>query len=139
LIEFPSGSIGVAFDRLDLDAWVDDYKARMGRKSKKQLKGTSCQKSKQDSPKEGEYWHINKIIKGRRTLRKHWNKYLEEAERYLNRRIYELREELVHGEKRQRTFIEAATKYLNEETKKSLDRDAYHAKNCDALYRQFTA
>ena len=30
----------------------------------------------------------------------------------------------MHGEKRQRTFIEAATKYLNEETKKSLARDA---------------
>ncbi len=74
--------------------------------------------------KRGQYWHINKIIRGHRLYESTGTGNLEEAERYLNRRIQELREELVHGEKRQRTFIEAATKYLNEETKKSLDRDA---------------
>ena len=31
LIEIPIGSQGVAFDRLDLDAWVDDYKQCSGR------------------------------------------------------------------------------------------------------------
>ncbi len=31
LIEVPIGSQGVAFDRLDLDAWVDDYKQCSGR------------------------------------------------------------------------------------------------------------
>lgn len=74
--------------------------------------------------KRGQYWHINKIIKGHRLYESTGTGDLEEAERYLNRRIQELREEFVHGEKRQRTFIEAATKYLTEETKKSLDRDA---------------
>ena len=74
--------------------------------------------------KRGAYWHINKIVKGHRLYESTGTSDLEEAERYLNRRIHELREEFVHGEKRQRTFIEAATKYLNEETKKSLDRDA---------------
>lgn len=74
--------------------------------------------------KRGEYWHINKIVKGHRLYESTGTSNLEEAERYLNRRIYELREEFVHGEKRQRTFIEAATKYLKEETKKSLERDA---------------
>ena len=31
LIEIPIGSQGIAFDRLDLDAWVDDYKHCSGR------------------------------------------------------------------------------------------------------------
>jgi len=31
LTEIPLGAQGIAFDRLDLDAWVDDYKSRNGR------------------------------------------------------------------------------------------------------------
>ena len=31
LTEIPIGSQGIAFDRLDLDAWVDDYKQCSGR------------------------------------------------------------------------------------------------------------
>ncbi len=31
LIQIPIGKQGVAFDRLDLDAWADDYKRRNGR------------------------------------------------------------------------------------------------------------
>src|SRR5690554_4525301 len=31
LIEIPIGIQGIAFDRLDLDAWADEYKARNGR------------------------------------------------------------------------------------------------------------
>jgi len=34
LIEIPIGKQGVAFDRLDLDAWVDQYKDRNGRPGK---------------------------------------------------------------------------------------------------------
>ena len=53
LVELPIGQIGVAFDRLDLDAWADDYKSRMGRQSKKQNKGNKAwQKNKQDLQKE---------------------------------------------------------------------------------------
>ncbi len=37
LTEIPIGEQGVAFDRLDLDAWVDEYKSRNGRPG--QLKG----------------------------------------------------------------------------------------------------
>jgi len=32
--EFSYGNQSVAFDRLDLDAWVDDYKRRNGRRGK---------------------------------------------------------------------------------------------------------
>jgi hypothetical protein len=31
LIEIPIGDQGIAFDRLDLDAWAEDYKCRNGR------------------------------------------------------------------------------------------------------------
>ena len=31
LTEIPIGEQGIAFDRLDLDAWVDQYKSRNGR------------------------------------------------------------------------------------------------------------
>jgi len=34
LTEIPIGKQGVAFDRLDLDAWAEDYKARNGRPGK---------------------------------------------------------------------------------------------------------
>ena len=37
LVEIPIGRQGIAFDRLDLDAWVDHYKTRNGRSG--QLKG----------------------------------------------------------------------------------------------------
>ena len=35
LTEIPIGERGIAFDRLDLDAWADDYKNRNGRPSRK--------------------------------------------------------------------------------------------------------
>jgi predicted DNA-binding transcriptional regulator AlpA len=63
LIEIPIGKQGIAFDRLDLDAWVDHYKRRNGRPvsrnsrrqiwdeneyqgfSKSEIRGTSTNKS----------------------------------------------------------------------------------------------
>ena len=35
LTEVPIGAQGIAFDRLELDAWVDDYVARNGRPPRK--------------------------------------------------------------------------------------------------------
>jgi hypothetical protein len=35
LTEIPIGIQGIAFDRLELDAWVDDYKSRNGRPARK--------------------------------------------------------------------------------------------------------
>ena len=35
LVEIPIGEQGIAFDRLDLDAWVDEYKSSNGRPGKK--------------------------------------------------------------------------------------------------------
>ena len=36
LAEFPIGIQGIAFDRLDLDSWLDDYKSRNERRPKAQ-------------------------------------------------------------------------------------------------------
>jgi hypothetical protein len=38
LVEIPIGKQGVAFDRLDLDAWADEYRAREGRPGAKAVK-----------------------------------------------------------------------------------------------------
>ena len=36
LTEIPIGSQGKAFDRLEMDAWADDYKSRNGRPPRKE-------------------------------------------------------------------------------------------------------
>ena len=69
-------------------------------------------------------WYINKVIKGKRLYESTGSSSLEEAERYLAKRITEIREQLIYGARKSYTFIEAATKYLKEEDKKSIDRDA---------------
>lgn len=74
--------------------------------------------------KRGDLWHINKVIKGKRLYESTGTSDLEEAERYLAQRITEFRGQLIYGERKSYTFIEAATKYLKEVEKKSLDRDA---------------
>lgn len=74
--------------------------------------------------KRGDIWHINKVIKGKRLYESTGASDLEEAERYLAQRITEFRGQLIYGERKSYTFIEAATKYLKEVDKKSLDRDA---------------
>jgi hypothetical protein len=49
LTEIPIGSQGIGFDRLDLDAWADDYKSRNGRpgrwKGDKSWDAKKCQAS----------------------------------------------------------------------------------------------
>src|SRR5271157_4660729 len=53
LVEIPIGKQGIAFDRIDLDAWVDQYKTRNGRPGKATKGGESwVRKSHQDSSKE---------------------------------------------------------------------------------------
>jgi predicted DNA-binding transcriptional regulator AlpA len=44
LTEIPIGKQGIAFDRLELDAWVDDYKTRYGRPSwdANEYRASSC-------------------------------------------------------------------------------------------------
>ena len=55
ITEIPIGTQGIAFDRLDLDAWVEDYKNCSGRPSVTNSRSTELwdAKYRQDSLKEG--------------------------------------------------------------------------------------
>ena len=72
----------------------------------------------------GETWHIDKVVHGRRLRESCETSDGEEAERYLNHRIQQIRNAAVYGIRPQRTFRDAAIKYLSEEYKRSLHRDA---------------
>ena len=59
--------------------------------------------------KRGRFWHIDKRIRGFGTLRESTGTgELEEAERYLARRLEEIRQASVYGVRPRRTFREAA-------------------------------
>lgn len=84
--------------------------------------------------KRGQHWHIEKQVKGYgRLFESTGSDSLEEAERYLTKRLEEIRQQVVYGVRPARTFRQAATKYLNETTKRSLDRDANCLKVLDAF------
>jgi hypothetical protein len=51
LTEIPIGEQGIGFDRLDLDAWADDYKARNGRTAKEG--GDICRKDRNKNGRRG--------------------------------------------------------------------------------------
>lgn len=74
--------------------------------------------------KRGGVWHIDKQIRGRRICESSGTRLLSEAEAYLARRTEEIRQAEVYGVRPKRSFRQAATKYLNEGTKRTLDRDA---------------
>lgn len=74
--------------------------------------------------KKGTTWHIDKTIAGRKLRESTGEKELEAAERYLAMRIHEIRMESVYGERRERTFDEAAARFIEEYGhKRSIDRD----------------
>lgn len=64
--------------------------------------------------KRGKYWHIDKYFLGCRLRESTGAITLEEAERYLNRRLEEIREARVYGVRPERLFKQAATKFLLE-------------------------
>lgn len=51
LTEMKIGTQGIAFDRLDLDAWVDDLKSRSKQPDINKLENTEWQKNHRASPK----------------------------------------------------------------------------------------
>ena len=73
--------------------------------------------------KRGQFWHIEKIIAGKRVCESTGESELAAAERYLAKRSGEIRNVAVYGENPRRTFDEAAARYVEEAHKKSLDRD----------------
>jgi hypothetical protein len=51
LTEMKIGTQGIAFDRLELDAWVDDLKSRIGKPGTKKLEKKTCLKKSPASSK----------------------------------------------------------------------------------------
>jgi integrase len=81
--------------------------------------------------KRGGIWHVDKKIRGHRLCESTGTGDREEAERYLARRIDEIRQAEVYGVRPKRTFRQAATKHLNECRKASLADDAKWLKGLD--------
>jgi len=74
--------------------------------------------------KRGEVWHIHKTIAGQLLCESTGEKELDAAERYLAKRTREIRETIVYGGRIERTFDNAAARYVDEYAhKRSLDRD----------------
>lgn len=69
-------------------------------------------------------WHIDKKLNGQRVCRSTGTSSLEEAERHLAKLIEENRQAVVYGVRPQRSFEQAAAKYvLENQHKRSLDSD----------------
>jgi integrase len=76
-------------------------------------------------------WHIDKVFRGRRLYESTGESSLEKAEQYLIKKLEDLRQAAIYGVRPSRTFRQAATKYLEEETKQSLARDGQDLKLLD--------
>ncbi len=75
--------------------------------------------------KRGDFWHIDKQVFGQRIRESIGTNSLEEAEKYLAKRIENLRQVALYGARPKRKFREAATKFLAEnQHKKSIQSDA---------------
>lgn len=74
--------------------------------------------------KRGNIWHINKKVNGRRISESTGSGSLEEAERYLVRRLEQIRQASVYGIRPKRTFREAAIRYLSENQHKASIKEA---------------
>lgn len=73
--------------------------------------------------KKGEVWHIEKVIAGQLVRQSTGETELDQAERYLAQLIENRRKEKVYGERLDRTFDEAAARYIEEYGhKRSIDR-----------------
>ena len=80
----------------------------------------------------GKYWHIEKQVYGVRLRESTGAISLQEAERYLARRVEEIRQATVYGIRPKRSFREAATKFLLEnQHKRSIKSDAMQLKILD--------
>lgn len=74
--------------------------------------------------KKGNVWQIEKVIFGELICRSTGETELEHAERYLAKLIEDLRKTRIYGERKERTFDEAAARFVEEfGHKRSLDRD----------------
>jgi len=85
-----------------------------------------ARKSRPGLRKRGEYWHIEKVIKGHRIYESTGEKNYRRAEAYYDNRINDIRQALVYGQRPAVIFKEAAEKFLREDCPtKSLERAGY--------------
>ena len=76
--------------------------------------------------KRGEYWHIEKGIKGQRIYESTGETNYRRAETYYDSRINDIRQVIVYGDRPEVTFKEAVEKFLREDCPtKSLERAGY--------------
>jgi hypothetical protein len=103
---------GIAFDRLELDAWAEQYAARNGRPAKTT---EGRQMSRRRTPgltkkrlKDGRYeWYIDKRIKGYgRLCESTGTGEIDDAEDILAKRVAEIRRAVVFGERPHREHSE---------------------------------
>ena len=78
-------------------------------------------------------WHIDKEYRGRRLCESTGERDLGNAEEYVVKRLEELRQASVYGVRPKRSFRQAATKYLEEADKRSVERDAQDIKLLEPL------
>jgi hypothetical protein len=83
------------------------------------------------SLQEGRLWHIDKKVRGYRIRERTGTNNLTEAERYLARRVEQTRDAAIYGIRPQRTFRQAATKYLIEVEKATLSNDVIYLRLLD--------
>ncbi|MBP6701217.1 MAG: tyrosine-type recombinase/integrase [Halioglobus sp.] len=89
--------------------------------------------------KRGGLWHIEKQVLGQKLFESTGTSDLEKAELMLARRIEEVRQATVFGERPQRIFREAATRYLEENMHlASIKDNATHLKQLDPYIGNLT-
>jgi hypothetical protein len=77
--------------------------------------------------KRGEVWHINKRIDGQRICESTGATQLEEAQRYLVRKLEAHRQAIVYGQRPKRSFDTAAARFVDtNQHKRSLSDDIGH-------------
>jgi len=82
--------------------------------------------------KRGGIWHIDKTVRGTRICESTGTGEIAKAQEHLAKRIEEIRQCKVFGQRLDRTFRAAATKFLEEnQHKKSIDDDAMHLAQLD--------
>jgi len=97
--------------------------------------GTMARKRRPGLRKRGEYWHIEKVIKGHRIYEATGETNYRRAEAYYDSRINDIRQVIVYGDRPEVTFEEAVEKFVREECPtKSLERAGYAFDNLLLIY-----
>ena len=89
--------------------------------------------------KRGDTWHIEKKVNGRRIRESTGTGSLQEAEKYLVRRLEGIRQAVIYGVRPKRTFRQAAAKFVQENGHKaSLHDDISSIKQLDPFIGQLS-